>query len=239
MEKPPGSKVRFSDFDSRGYPTVDVTTGYGEWVATYEDTVEDAMDIALLEELSEVPWRTSRLAADLGCGTGRTGAWLRAKGVASISLQPCSRRARGDRDARSSPERARDGRLAGGMDPDGDEGTSDRRVVAGIETEVGAISASAHQRCLHLAPANERRRRLKAQGCPIEATIRHIRKRVCSMLWVWHVTGSLPNDPRERAARGCARSPEMTHRPGEDTAPRCRSARRDATAPHASPQRVA
>jgi SAM-dependent methyltransferase len=84
MELLPGARVRFSDFDARGYPTVNVTAGYGEWVATYENTVEDAMDIALLEELSEVPWGTTRRAIDLGCGTGRTGSWLRGKGVESI-----------------------------------------------------------------------------------------------------------------------------------------------------------
>src|SRR6266852_6064138 len=61
--------VQFSDFDSRGYRTVDVRTGYGEWVATYEPTVEDAMDVALLDALTKVPWRTLRRAADQGCGT--------------------------------------------------------------------------------------------------------------------------------------------------------------------------
>jgi SAM-dependent methyltransferase len=72
----------FKAFDTRGYRTVDVRTGYGEWVATYEDTVEDAMDIALLDELREVQW--SGEAADLGCGTGRTGTWMREHGVAAI-----------------------------------------------------------------------------------------------------------------------------------------------------------
>jgi SAM-dependent methyltransferase len=76
--------ARFSDFDTRGYRMVDVRTGYGEWVATYEDTVEDAMDIALLDELERPAWREMRRAADLGCGTGRTAAWLREHGVASI-----------------------------------------------------------------------------------------------------------------------------------------------------------
>ena len=74
----------FSDFDNRGYRTVDVRTGYGEWVSTYEDTVEDAMDVALLDELERPAWRSVRRAADLGCGTGRTAAWLRDQGVASI-----------------------------------------------------------------------------------------------------------------------------------------------------------
>ena len=77
-------RVPFSDFDSRGYRTVNVQTGYREWVATYEQTVADAMDIALLETLSAVPWTMTQRAADLGCGTGRTGAWLRGKGVTSI-----------------------------------------------------------------------------------------------------------------------------------------------------------
>ena len=74
----------FTDFDARGYRMVDARTGYGEWVTTYEGTVEDAMDIALLERLKTPRWETVREAADLGCGTGRTGAWLRARGVGAI-----------------------------------------------------------------------------------------------------------------------------------------------------------
>ena len=72
----------FSPFDTRGYRTVDVRSGYGEWVDTYEQTVQDAMDIELLEGLARVPW--SGEAADLGCGTGRTGAWLSERGVTAI-----------------------------------------------------------------------------------------------------------------------------------------------------------
>jgi SAM-dependent methyltransferase len=74
----------FSNFDARGYRMVDARTGYGEWVSTYEGTVEDAMDIALLERLTTPRWATVREAADLGCGTGRTGAWLRQQGVGAI-----------------------------------------------------------------------------------------------------------------------------------------------------------
>jgi SAM-dependent methyltransferase len=76
--------LKFSDFDARGYRMVDVRTGYGEWVTTYERTVEDAMDIALLDDLTTPPWQSVRRAADLGCGTGRTGMWLRDHGVAEI-----------------------------------------------------------------------------------------------------------------------------------------------------------
>src|SRR5207244_1427041 len=38
----------------------------------------------LLEVLTSVPWASMSRAADLGCGTGRTGAWLRRRGVAVI-----------------------------------------------------------------------------------------------------------------------------------------------------------
>src|SRR3954454_16753538 len=66
--------AEFAPFDARGYRTVDVRSGYGEWVDTYEDTVQDAMDIELLDRLERVEWAGE--VADLGCGTGRTGAWL-------------------------------------------------------------------------------------------------------------------------------------------------------------------
>ena len=74
----------FSSFDSRGYRTVDPRTGYAQWVATYEETVEDAMDLELLTALRSPAWAEASEAADLGCGTGRTGAWLRARGVREV-----------------------------------------------------------------------------------------------------------------------------------------------------------
>jgi SAM-dependent methyltransferase len=76
--------VDFAAIDARRYRTVDVRSGYREWVTTYEHTVENAMDIDLLDALRNVPWPTVRRAVDLGCGTGRTGAWLQTKGVSSI-----------------------------------------------------------------------------------------------------------------------------------------------------------
>lgn len=74
----------FAIFDTRGYRTVDVRTGYGQWVETYEGTVENAMDVELLESLESVDWSAARQVADLGCGTGRTGAWLASLGVETI-----------------------------------------------------------------------------------------------------------------------------------------------------------
>jgi len=73
----------FSAFDSRGYRTVALREGYDRWARTYEDTVEDAMDLALLDRVA-VDWAAVGSAADLGCGTGRTGAWLKARGAGEI-----------------------------------------------------------------------------------------------------------------------------------------------------------
>ncbi|MFE7796175.1 class I SAM-dependent DNA methyltransferase [Nocardia sp. NPDC057440] len=74
----------FADFDRRNYPIVDVATGYDGWAPTYEQTVMDEMDLALLERLHRPDWARVRRAADLGCGTGRTGAWLRGRGITNI-----------------------------------------------------------------------------------------------------------------------------------------------------------
>jgi SAM-dependent methyltransferase len=76
--------LKFSDFDTRGYRTVDVRSGYNEWAATYEDTVQNEMDIALLEQLTLPRWSAMHAVADLGCGTGRSGAWLKSRGVNAI-----------------------------------------------------------------------------------------------------------------------------------------------------------
>jgi SAM-dependent methyltransferase len=73
----------FERFDRRSYRTVDARTGYGAWASTYEGTVEDAMDVELLDALTEVD-AEGAVVADLGCGSGRTGAWLQAHGAAAI-----------------------------------------------------------------------------------------------------------------------------------------------------------
>jgi SAM-dependent methyltransferase len=76
--------VKFETFDTRHYPMLDVRDGYGEWAETYESTVLDIMDQRLLARLTSVDWRGADRAADLGCGTGRSGAWLKAAGVTAI-----------------------------------------------------------------------------------------------------------------------------------------------------------
>lgn len=74
----------FADFDRRHYRTVDVATGYDGWAATYDRTVLDEMDLALLDRLRQPRWDRVRRAVDLGCGTGRTAAWLRRHGIDHI-----------------------------------------------------------------------------------------------------------------------------------------------------------
>lgn len=81
----------FAAFDRRHYRTLPVREGYAAWAPTYEDTVEDVMDLALLDRIDAVPWRSVMRAADLGCGSGRTGQWLRTRGefpVDGVDLTP-------------------------------------------------------------------------------------------------------------------------------------------------------
>ncbi len=70
----------FDRFDRRHYTTTSVPAGYGAWAPTYESTVEDCMDLALLNRIASVPWDGVTRAADLGCGSGRTASWLRTIG---------------------------------------------------------------------------------------------------------------------------------------------------------------
>ena len=43
-------------YDQRHYPIVDVQQGYGEWVRTYEQVVQDEMDLRLFERVTTVDW---------------------------------------------------------------------------------------------------------------------------------------------------------------------------------------
>ncbi len=76
--------MKFEIFDTRHYPMLDVREGYGEWAASYEGTVLDVMDPRLLNRLHTVDWPAMERAVDLGCGTGRTGVWLRQAGVTTV-----------------------------------------------------------------------------------------------------------------------------------------------------------
>lgn len=71
-------------FDRRRYPVVGAAAGYGEWAATYEATVAEGLDRPLLERVRAIDWPAVGRAADLACGSGRTGAWLAARGVRMI-----------------------------------------------------------------------------------------------------------------------------------------------------------
>jgi predicted TPR repeat methyltransferase len=80
-------------FDRRGYPTTSTEAGYDEWADTYEASVATGLDTLLLPQLRSITWRQIETVADLGCGTGRTGDWLKARGVGAIDgvdLSPTS-----------------------------------------------------------------------------------------------------------------------------------------------------
>jgi SAM-dependent methyltransferase len=74
----------FSSFDKRGYRTVSALEGYAIWSSSYEETIKKDMDLWLLDRISTVRWDGVGRAVDLGCGTGRTGAWLKSRGVRQV-----------------------------------------------------------------------------------------------------------------------------------------------------------
>lgn len=76
--------MNHSIFDTRKYPIVNVETGYGEWAQTYEQVVQDEMDIRLFNRVTTVDWQAQKQILDLACGTGRIGAWLRERSDAEI-----------------------------------------------------------------------------------------------------------------------------------------------------------
>lgn len=80
----------FKPFDTRHYDTVPVAEGYGQWAATYEQTVVDLLDWRLLDGLTAIDWWACRRVADLACGTGRTGTWLKRAGVAEVDGIDCT-----------------------------------------------------------------------------------------------------------------------------------------------------
>ena len=71
-------------YDKRKYPIVGVREGYGEWVRTYEQTVQEEMDLRLLDRLQTVDWSAPHWVLDLACGTGRIGAWLKKRCTAAM-----------------------------------------------------------------------------------------------------------------------------------------------------------
>ncbi|HEU4430764.1 MAG TPA: class I SAM-dependent methyltransferase [Myxococcota bacterium] len=75
---------KFESFDRRRYPTLSAREGYARWAPTYEATIKADMDERLLERVESVDFAQVERAADLGCGTGRTGAWLAGRGVRAI-----------------------------------------------------------------------------------------------------------------------------------------------------------
>lgn len=80
----PETQMDFSHFDRRRYPTVAVETGYAQWADTYEETVLDEMDLRLLARVRAVAWDQVASGADLACGTGRIGTWLKQRGVGDL-----------------------------------------------------------------------------------------------------------------------------------------------------------
>jgi SAM-dependent methyltransferase len=81
----------FARYDSRGYRTVDAAAGYAAWAPSYDATMDDRLDLPLLGSLASLEWSGITAAVDLACGTGRIGAWLKARGVERLDGVDASR----------------------------------------------------------------------------------------------------------------------------------------------------
>ncbi len=74
--------MKASMFDQQHSPPLSVQEGYTAWAATYDEMkAGNSMDYPLLERIQTVVWEQFEAVADLACGTGRTGAWLKEHGV--------------------------------------------------------------------------------------------------------------------------------------------------------------
>ena len=93
----------YAQFDRRGYPTLGVRDGYGEWAESYESVVQDEMDLRLLARLDGIDWPRAGRVLALACGTGRVGAWLRGRGVAQLDGETARLASPGGRRVRLPP----------------------------------------------------------------------------------------------------------------------------------------
>ena len=74
--------MKTSVFDQQHLPTLSVEEGYTAYAATYDEVkAEGLMDYPLLECIQTVVWEQLEAVADLACGTGRIGVWLKEHGV--------------------------------------------------------------------------------------------------------------------------------------------------------------
>ncbi len=74
--------MKTSAFDQQHLPTLSVQEGYTAYAATYDEVkAVGLMDYPLLERIQTVVWEHLEAVADLACGTGRIGVWLKEHGV--------------------------------------------------------------------------------------------------------------------------------------------------------------
>lgn len=79
-----------SVFDTHYYPTFSVQEGYILWADTYDEMkAGSSMDSPPLERIQPVIWEQMETAADLACGTGRIGVWLKEHPIVGRAQPVC------------------------------------------------------------------------------------------------------------------------------------------------------
>jgi hypothetical protein len=88
-------------------PTVSARDAYVAWHATYEDCVQDIMDLAILERVTSMPWRTARQVARISAAVVPRSSPARVRGrqLRCRRYHPFFITVRRDRDVRSGDRR--------------------------------------------------------------------------------------------------------------------------------------
>jgi SAM-dependent methyltransferase len=74
--------MKTSAFDQQHLPTLSVQEGYTAYAATYDEVkAQGLIDYWLIERIQTVVWGHLEAVADLACGTGCIGVWLKEHGV--------------------------------------------------------------------------------------------------------------------------------------------------------------
>ena len=80
-----GEPKPFAHYDQRRYRTLGVVDAYTAWAPVYGD-LDDRFDVDLLEASPGLGERVrGARVVDLGCGTGRIGAWARGRGASHVT----------------------------------------------------------------------------------------------------------------------------------------------------------
>ncbi len=76
--------LSFEKYNRREGKIYDVINGYNEVAQDYDEISTAQIETPILEKIDAVEWGNVNYVADLACGTGRIGDWLKCKNKCMI-----------------------------------------------------------------------------------------------------------------------------------------------------------